>query len=134
MHEGKAYRCFCSAKNLDDTRLEALDTGGAARYPGTCRTVSRDEADERAARGEQHVIRFKTNHSLPRPSFVDLTYGRFQKREDEDDFILIKSDGFPTYHFANVVDDHLMDITHVIRGAVCRITWLWFVKLLLILP
>jgi hypothetical protein len=50
--------------------------------------------------------------------FVDRVYGPYQKKEEEDDFILIKTDGFPTYHFANVVDDHMMEITHVIRGAV----------------
>jgi len=118
VRDGKAYRCFCSAQSLDDTKLQTLETGGAGHYPGTCRSVGRDESDERAANGEAHVIRFKVDNSTLRASFVDIVYGRFQKREDEDDFILIKSDGFPTYHFANVVDDHLMDITHVIRGAV----------------
>jgi glutamyl-tRNA synthetase len=73
------------------------------------------ESDDRAANGESHVIRLKSNE---RYSFVDIVYGRYAKNEDEDDFILIKADGFPTYHFANVVDDHLMGITHVIRGAV----------------
>ena len=61
------------------------------------------------------MVRFKGGSSL---SFVDRVYGRYEKKEDEEDFILVKTDGFPTYHFANVVDDHLMEITHVVRGAV----------------
>lgn len=84
-------------------------------YPGTCRSVPAEKSADRAARGETHVVRFKSGDSL---SFVDRVYGRYEKKEEEGDFILVKSDGFPTYHFANVVDDHLMDITHVIRGAV----------------
>jgi glutamyl-tRNA synthetase len=84
-------------------------------YPGTCRSVAPEESADRASRGEAHIVRFRGGSA---PSFVDRVYGRYEKKEEEDDFILIKSDGFPTYHFANVIDDHLMDITHVIRGAV----------------
>jgi glutamyl-tRNA synthetase len=75
-----------------------------------------EESAERAAKKDSFVIRFKG--SGQRPSFVDKVYGLYKKREAEEDFILVKSDGFPTYHFANVIDDHLMEITHVIRGAV----------------
>lgn len=85
-------------------------------YPGRCLTIAADESDERAARGEAHTIRFRSTAS---PAVVhDVVYGIYQKKLPEDHFIIMKSDGFPTYHFANVVDDHLMDITHVIRGAV----------------
>lgn len=76
-----------------------------------------EESADRAARGETHVVRFRGGERL---SFVDRVYGRYEKKQEEEDFILVKSDGFPTYHFANVVDDHLMDITHVIRGAVSQ--------------
>ncbi|OHE94453.1 glutamyl-tRNA synthetase [Colletotrichum orchidophilum] len=111
---GKAYRCFCTAHDLERHKQQSLDEGGTAHYPGTCRSLPPSQAERRAANGETHVVRFR---SECRPSFVDKVYGNYQKNEDEDDFILIKSDGYPTYHFANVVDDHLMEITHVIRGA-----------------
>ncbi|OLN82697.1 Glutamate-tRNA ligase [Colletotrichum chlorophyti] len=114
LEEGKAYRCFCTAHDLERHKQQSLDDGGTSHYPGTCRSIPPDQAERRAANGEAHVVRFR---SEGRPSFVDKVYGSYQKNEDEDDFILIKSDGYPTYHFANVVDDHLMEITHVIRGA-----------------
>lgn len=85
-------------------------------YPGTCLTISAAEAAERAANGEAHTVRFRSSSS---PITVyDIVYGVYRKKLPEDHFIIMKSDGFPTYHFANVVDDHLMAITHVIRGAV----------------
>jgi glutamyl-tRNA synthetase len=91
------------------------------------------ESDERAAKGEAHVIRLKVPDERNRPVFRDLIYGLIRPRNTIkgnpkaqgvaltlfDDPVLLKSDGFPTYHLANVVDDHLMKITHVIRGSVC---------------
>lgn len=71
----------------------------------------------RANRGDAHVVRFRGD-AFGRPILHDAIYGLFQKKEPEEDFVLLKSDGFPTYHLANVVDDHLMKITHVIRGEV----------------
>ncbi|KAJ0387469.1 hypothetical protein COL922a_002292 [Colletotrichum nupharicola] len=115
LENGHAYRCFCSSHDLERHKQQSLEGGGTAHYPGTCRTIPVPEAVCRAAAGEPHVVRF--NAQGRRPSFVDSVYGNYQKSEDEDDFILIKTDGYPTYHFANVVDDHLMNITHVIRGA-----------------
>ncbi|KAK2053819.1 tRNA synthetase class I [Colletotrichum caudatum] len=115
LEEGKAYRCFCTAHDLERHKQQVLDDGGgSAHYPGTCRGITPSQAERRAANGEKHVVRFR---SEGRPSFIDRVYGNYQKNEDEDDFILVKSDGYPTYHFANVIDDHLMEITHVIRGA-----------------
>ncbi|TLD31619.1 hypothetical protein PspLS_02040 [Pyricularia sp. CBS 133598] len=113
---GRAYRCFCTREELAASQLGSqADSGSGGRYPGTCLAVSADESEERAARGDAHVIRFRSN---TKPFTVpDLVYRRFRKKHMEDDFIIMKSDGFPTYHFANVVDDHLMDVTHVIRGA-----------------
>ncbi|ROT42086.1 glutamyl-tRNA synthetase [Sodiomyces alkalinus F11] len=113
LDRGHAYRCFCTAQDLERHKQQSLDGGNLVNYPGTCRTIPPDQAARRAAHGESHVVRFR---SEGRPSFTDLVYGHYQKNEDESDFILIKTDGFPTYHFANVVDDHLMKITHVIRG------------------
>lgn len=65
------------------------------------------------------MVRLKGD-AFGRPKFRDAIYGAFQKRDVEEDFVLLKSDGFPTYHLANVVDDHLMKITHVIRGEVSQ--------------
>lgn len=98
--------------NRESLRVDGTFSG----YPGLCLSIPPDEAAERAANGEVHTIRFK---SSPTPMAVrDLVYGLYRKKLPEDHYIIIKSDGFPTYHFANVVDDHLMKITHVIRGAV----------------
>ena len=111
----QAYRCFCTAKTVDLFKQESDDGRQSSTYPGTCRSISKDESDERAAKGEEHVVRFKSRKATP---FVDMVYGRYTTLHDEGDFIIVKRDGFPTYHFANVVDDHLMGVTHVIRGAV----------------
>jgi hypothetical protein len=71
------------------------------------------------------VVRFKSD-KFGRPKLRDAIYGPFQKKDMEEDFILMKTDGFPTYHLANVVDDHLMKITHVIRGEVSGLLSLLF--------
>ena len=102
-----AYRCFCSPE-----RLAAVRPG----YDGRCRGLGRDEAEERAARGEAHTVRLR----VPRDEGVavrDLVYGavRFGGAV-MDDAVLVKSDGLPTYHLASVVDDEAMGITHVLRG------------------
>lgn len=118
MRERKAYRCFCSPKALEDYKRRAHELGLSTHYPGTCRGISPKESDDRAAYGEEFAIRFK---SAKQPILIhDIVYRRYRKKDPEDDFIIMKRDGFPTYHFANVVDDHHMDITHVIRGAVSR--------------
>ncbi|KAJ6439924.1 NmrA-like family protein [Purpureocillium lavendulum] len=113
--DGHAYRCFCSSEQLEAQKRKLHDQGKPTVYPGTCRSVDAAESDRRAAEGEPHVVRFKSD-TFGRPKFRDAIYGSFQKKDQEEDFILLKSDGFPTYHLANVVDDHLMKITHVIRG------------------
>lgn len=113
---GHAYRCFCSPAQLDAQRQALHEAGRPTLYPGTCRAVDGDESARRAAAGEPHVVRFRGGAAAGRPALRDAIYGNFQKSEDEEDFILLKSDGFPTYHLACVVDDHLMKITHVIRG------------------
>lgn len=110
-----AFRCFCSKEDLEFNLRQATSSGATAHYPGTCMGISRSESDRRAANGEPHIIRFKSSETPV--SAPDLVYGAYKKAEREDNFIIMKSDGFPTYHFANVVDDHFMKITHVIRGA-----------------
>lgn len=115
LEEGKAYRCFCSPEDLEQQKHLAHARGEPTHYPGTCRTISQRDSDSRAANGEPFAVRFK---SADAPMVIrDMVYGRYQKADREEDFIIRKRDGFPTYHFANVVDDRLMKITHVIRGA-----------------
>lgn len=116
LESGHAFRCFCTKQEMDFNVAQANARGGAVYYPGTCTHVELGESERRAANGEPHVIRFKPAEE-PVPA-QDLVYGTYRKAEREDSFIIMKSDGFPTYHFANVVDDHFMEITHVIRGAV----------------
>jgi glutamyl-tRNA synthetase len=112
---GAAYRCFCTAERLEQMR--AANKGKSfVGYDGHCRGIARDESDRRAAAGEAFVIRLampKTGETV----VSDKLRGevRFDNTQI-DDQILLKSDGFPTYHLANVVDDHLMGITHVIRA------------------
>ena len=113
---GAAYRCFCSAERLEAIRHEQRRQGLFVGYDGLCRGRSRDESEARGKAGEPCVVRL----AMPRTGetvFVDQLRGdvKFDNAQI-DDQILVKSDGFPTYHFANVVDDHLMDITHVIRA------------------
>jgi len=116
LKEGKAYYCFCSPEELDKKRKEAAARKEAPRYDGKCRKLSEDEIKKLMGNGQPRVIRF---HLPPVGETIveDLIRGkvRFQN-ELLDDFVILKSDGFPTYNFACVVDDHLMDISHVIRG------------------
>ena len=112
IESGDAYYCFCSKE-----RLDKLHKDGATKYDKHCqRTVSREEAERRIAAGEKYVIR----QNIPAEgvsSYTDLVFGEIKvDYNDLEDNILIKSDGYPTYNFANVIDDHLMHITHVIRG------------------
>jgi glutamyl-tRNA synthetase len=112
---GAAYRCFCTAQRLEEMRAASKGKSFVG-YDGHCRGVERAESDRRAAAGEAFVIRMampKTGETV----FTDRLRGevRFDNTQ-VDDQILLKSDGFPTYHLANVVDDHLMGITHVIRA------------------
>jgi len=112
---GAAYRCFCTAQRLEEMRAASKGKSFVG-YDGHCRGVDRAESDRRAAAGEAFVIRLampKTGET----TFTDRLRGevRFDNTQI-DDQILLKSDGFPTYHLANVVDDHLMGITHVIRA------------------
>jgi len=114
---GAAYRCFCTKERLAGLREENERAGRTNLYDRRCLGMSEAEAAERAARGEPFVIRQK----MPRGGetrFTDAVFGEIAAPNDElEDQILIKSDGMPTYNFANVVDDHLMGITHVVRGA-----------------
>ncbi|EUC30423.1 hypothetical protein COCCADRAFT_103977 [Bipolaris zeicola 26-R-13] len=123
IESGNAYRCFCSAERLNALAQHRHKLGIATDYDRTCAPISKEESDDRASKGEAHTIRLKVPEQYP--TYKDLIYGTFHplKRRGHvtetayEDPILLKSDGLPTYHLANVVDDHLMKITHVIRGS-----------------
>lgn len=113
---GKAYYCFCTNEELDERRRAAAEKGETFKYDKHCLNISREEAERRIAAGEPYVIR----QNVPEhgeASFDDAIYGHIKVDCSElDDMILIKADGMPTYNFANVIDDHTMGITHVMRG------------------
>ena len=116
LDSGKAYYCFCSKERLDEVREKQKEAGETPKYDGNCRNLSKEEVEAKLAAGEEYVIRLKLpeNHVI---KFTDLVRGETEFNTDElDDQVVIKTDGFPTYHFAVVIDDHLMKITHVIRG------------------
>ena len=123
LDSGHAYRCFCSTERLNALAEHRHKLGLATDYDRTCEAIPREESDDRAHRREPHVVRLKVPDQYP--TYKDLIYGTFRplKRRGHvtetsyEDPILLKSDGLPTYHLANVVDDHLMNITHVIRGS-----------------
>lgn len=123
LDSGNAYRCFCSAERLNALAEHRHKLGLATDYDRTCASIATHESDDRAHRGESHTIRLKVPDQYP--TYTDLIYGTFRPLKKRghvtessfEDPILLKSDGLPTYHLANVVDDHLMSITHVIRGS-----------------
>ena len=113
---GAAYRCYCSPERLAEMRKRQADRKESTQYDRLCRGLGDSERAEREASGEPSVVRF----AMPTDgvtAVTDLLRGvvEFENRLI-DDFVIIKSDGFPTYHLANVVDDHAMEITHVLRA------------------
>lgn len=111
-----AYHCFCSSERLDDLRKAQSEAKQVPKYDGHCRNLSTEEVADKLKAGEKAVIRFK----MPENQTVEMhdeVYGDIKvKTEDLDDFVLLKSDNFPTYHLANIIDDHEMEISHVIRA------------------
>jgi glutamyl-tRNA synthetase len=115
--QGDAYYCFCSPERLAELRREQEKRREPPRYDGLCRRIDPAEAQVRAAGGEPHVIRFK----MPREGAITVT-DRLRgditvENKNLDDYIIVKSDGLALYHLAAMVDDHLMGVTHVIRGS-----------------
>lgn len=109
--EGKAYYCVCSSEELEKMRKEAAEKKLPPKYNNACRKLSPEEA-----KGKNAVIRFKLPEGV-RAIVRDILRGNVEFEADLlDDFVIMKSDGFPTYNFACVIDDHLMEISHVIRG------------------
>jgi glutamyl-tRNA synthetase len=117
VERGHAYPCFCTAERLDAMRKEAQAHRLPTSYDGTCRRLDPQEAARRVAAGERHVIRFR----MPREGSItvrDRLRGAITVENRQlDDYIIVKSDGLALYHLAAMVDDHLMKITHVIRGS-----------------
>jgi len=119
---GHAYRCFCSSERLASLAEQRSNLGLPTDYDRTCTSIPSAESEDRASRGEAHVIRLKVPDAYP--EFNDIVYGLVGREtapqrhvgDSWEDPILLKSDGLPTYNLANVVDDHHMQITHVVRG------------------
>lgn len=116
VEKGEAYCCFCSEERLEELRKTAELEKRAFQYDGYCKNLTKEQIEEKINNGEKYVIRQK----MPKEgtsSYHDVVFGDiFVENKILEDQILLKSDGYPTYNFANVIDDHLMEITHVARG------------------
>lgn len=114
--KGHAFRCFCSAERLDQLRAEQMANKQTPGYDGHCLHLSEAEVTQRVAAGEPHVVRMKVP-DVGVCKVQDMLRGEIEIPWEQVDMqVLMKADGLPTYHLANVVDDHLMQITHVLRG------------------
>ncbi|MGH7643232.1 MAG: glutamate--tRNA ligase [Candidatus Dormibacteria bacterium] len=115
VESGAAYFCFCSKERLDALRATQRRAGLPTRYDGQCRTLTKEEVAQRRGQGEASVVRLRVPPGETR--WDDLVLGpQLFDNDSVDDQVLLKSDGFPTYHLAQVVDDHLMGITEVVRA------------------
>ncbi len=116
IRKGAAHYCFCNEETINAQREAVEAKGGSFKYDDPCKNISIEEAEARIAAGEKYVIR-QTIPVSGTTSFDDEVFGTITvDNETLDEQILLKSDGFPTYNFANVIDDHLMGITDVVRG------------------
>lgn len=118
VEKGEAYYCFCSKERLEKLRADSVNENGkeTAKYDKHCLSLSKEEVEAKLAAGEPYVIR-QNNPQDGVTVFSDIIYGDISVDNCElDDMVLIKADGYPTYNFANVIDDHIMKITHVVRG------------------
>ncbi len=117
LDKGDAYYCFCSPERLARVRRQQQKANEPPRYDGLCRRLDPDEARDRVQAGESHVIRFKTPRE-GETTGVDALRGEINVENSTiDDYVLVKSNGVPVYHLAALVDDHEMEITHVLRGS-----------------
>ncbi|MBA7466934.1 Glutamate--tRNA ligase [subsurface metagenome] len=116
VEQGDAYYCYCSPQRLEEMRTEQSRRKQPPGYDRHCRESSQEERSRKEAEGITPVVRFKTPLE-GQTKFNDLIWGEMVFENNTlDDFVLLKSDGYPTYHLANIVDDHLMEISHVIRA------------------
>ena len=117
---GLAYPCFCTAEQLDETRVMQEATKARIGYYGryaVCRNIKLEDAYNRIKNGENYIIRLKSPGDFEKKVVVqDLVKGKIEFPENDLDIVIMKSDGLPTYHFAHLVDDHLMRTTHITRG------------------
>lgn len=118
--KGIAYPCFCSEEELAEMRRQQEENKENPGYYGpyaTCRNLSMEEIEAKLAQKIPYVIRFRSEGSIEHKiHHTDLAKGKMEVTENDQDVVILKSDGLPTYHFAHVVDDHLMRTTHVVRG------------------
>lgn len=116
LDNGHAYKCFCSTERLEKIREQQQANKQVPKYDRHCLNLTKDEIEKKIEQGQKFVVRFK----IPDNKTVvadDMIHGQISvKTDDLDDFVILKSNKFPTYHLANVVDDHEMRITYVIRG------------------
>ena len=117
LDSGHAYRCFCTPQRLAQVREAQMKRKESLHYDGLCRRLTPEEADARAAAGEQYTIRFKTPREGSTTVHDHLRGDITVENLNIDDYILVKSDGYALYHLASIVDDHLMGITHVFRSS-----------------
>jgi len=116
MAAGKAYHCFCSAEQLEADRQAALKDGKPPKYVGRCRNIAKNDARRRIDNGEKAVVRFRVPENRD-VVFDDIVRGEVRfSTEVIGDPVLVRSDGIPAYNYAVVIDDALMDVTHVVRG------------------
>ena len=113
---GSAYYCFCTPERLEEMRKKQEQAGQPSGYDRHCRDLSAEEIEKNLTAGQKYVIRFKVPLTGQTKVHDELRGEMVFDHQTLDDFVVLKSDGFPTYHLASVVDDHLMGITHVIRG------------------
>src|SRR5215469_2377600 len=117
VQSGAAYYCFCSKQELETRRAQAAEEGRLPRYEGTCRAIEPAAALERIHRGEAAAVRFRVPESGT-TWFDDAVFGKVEFQNSElEDFVLLRSDGSPTYHLSVVADDIDLHLTHIIRGA-----------------
>jgi len=117
VHEGKAYHCFCTEEELDERRQKAIDEGRTPIYDGRCRDLTETEKAEFREEGREPTIRFKLPEQQPRVVVPDRIKGDIEFESlTTGDFVILKSDGTPSYNFACVLDDHLMEISFVLRA------------------
>ena len=120
IEQGKAYPCFCTPEDVEEIRAKQEAAKIRPGYYGVwakCRTVTVEDAIKRIQNGENYIIRFKSPGREDRKiQHHDVIKGKVEFPENDQDIVIIKADGLPTYHFAHAVDDHLMHTTHVIRG------------------
>ena len=117
---GRAYPCFCTQDMLQKSHDAQVANKIVPGYYGVyakCRNISIDESIERVKNGEKFIVRFRSNGShMKKISFLDDARGKIEMADNDEDIVIIKSDGLPTYHFAHVCDDHFMHTTHVVRA------------------